>query len=270
MKKRKPITKSERFKTFERDEYTCQYCGKSVEDGVKLEVDHILPVSRGGSNISLNLVTSCFSCNRGKGKSVLDESSVLLKQQNEINERSRKAKKGLKLQDLIESKRNFLQTESEELKSLVEHINSMIAPNVISKSSLEKNIKPLLEDFVGEKILEAIDKAAKRSSPSADHDRFICSIYGIAKNVSLPPIPRKKTYIVNCAKKRYGEDLKDEISDLIDVLISNLASISPTEEHTINFIEMARKNIYKKDYESWCAWIYRITGEPNTWKREDE
>lgn len=48
---------------FERDDYTCQYCG---ERGGKLECDHVVPVSRGGSNELENLATACKKCNRSK------------------------------------------------------------------------------------------------------------------------------------------------------------------------------------------------------------
>ncbi len=41
------ISKSTRINVFERDDYTCQICGRNVkEDGVKLELDHIYPVSK--------------------------------------------------------------------------------------------------------------------------------------------------------------------------------------------------------------------------------
>lgn len=55
---------------FERDDFTCQYCGAR---GVKLECDHVIPVSRGGSNQIENLKTACFSCNRSKRAKTLDE-----------------------------------------------------------------------------------------------------------------------------------------------------------------------------------------------------
>lgn len=48
---------------FKRDNYTCQYCGKT---GVKLECDHVVPFSKGGSDELHNLTTACFSCNRKK------------------------------------------------------------------------------------------------------------------------------------------------------------------------------------------------------------
>jgi len=59
------ISKKMRFDVFKRDGFACQYCGRTPPS-VKLEVDHIVPVSKGGSDDPLNLVTSCFDCNRGK------------------------------------------------------------------------------------------------------------------------------------------------------------------------------------------------------------
>ncbi len=66
------IGKSKRFEIFKRDEFTCQYCGNRPPD-VVLEVDHIHPVSKGGTSEAPNLTTSCFDCNRGKRDKVLSE-----------------------------------------------------------------------------------------------------------------------------------------------------------------------------------------------------
>ena len=66
MAKRQPISKKLRFEVFKRDSFTCQYCGLKAPD-VILEVDHIKPVKEGGTNDLLNLITSCYICNRGKG-----------------------------------------------------------------------------------------------------------------------------------------------------------------------------------------------------------
>lgn len=40
---------------------------KRKQDGVKLHVDHIVPVSRGGKSVMGNLQTLCEDCNCGKG-----------------------------------------------------------------------------------------------------------------------------------------------------------------------------------------------------------
>lgn len=53
---------------FERDNYLCVYCG----DGEgPLEVDHIHPVAKGGTDALENLCCSCRTCNRSKGAKLL-------------------------------------------------------------------------------------------------------------------------------------------------------------------------------------------------------
>lgn len=50
-------------RVFELDDYTCRLCG-AVDD---LEVDHVVPLARGGGNDLANLQTLCGRCNRLKG-----------------------------------------------------------------------------------------------------------------------------------------------------------------------------------------------------------
>lgn len=52
-----------RVRILERDGYKCHYCGSI---GGKMECDHYIPVSRGGSSEDSNLVASCKACNRSK------------------------------------------------------------------------------------------------------------------------------------------------------------------------------------------------------------
>lgn len=63
--KREPISSRKRFMVLERDGYTCQYCGARAPEA-RLHVDHIVPVSKGGTNDLDNLVTACEQCNLGK------------------------------------------------------------------------------------------------------------------------------------------------------------------------------------------------------------
>lgn len=62
-----------RTTVFERDDFTCRYCG---ERGGRLECDHVVPVSRGGSHDFDNLATACFGCNRSKRDKMLAEWTV--------------------------------------------------------------------------------------------------------------------------------------------------------------------------------------------------
>lgn len=64
--KRKAISKRLRYEVFARDRFACKYCGVSSEEAV-LHIDHIQPICQGGTNDIENLITSCASCNLGKG-----------------------------------------------------------------------------------------------------------------------------------------------------------------------------------------------------------
>jgi 5-methylcytosine-specific restriction endonuclease McrA len=62
-----PRSISVRMRTFifERDDFTCRRCGHKAPD-VKLVVDHIVPVAKGGTGHAGNLQTLCRDCNAGK------------------------------------------------------------------------------------------------------------------------------------------------------------------------------------------------------------
>ena len=57
-----------RFIVMRRDSFKCQNCGKSpaTHANVLLEIDHIIPWSKGGQTLFDNLRTLCQDCNRGK------------------------------------------------------------------------------------------------------------------------------------------------------------------------------------------------------------
>lgn len=63
------MTRALRTSILERDKYTCMKCGVSLADEphLLLEVDHIIPVSKGGLTNTDNLQTLCWRCNRSKG-----------------------------------------------------------------------------------------------------------------------------------------------------------------------------------------------------------
>ncbi len=64
---RSQMTDKLRYTILKRDGFRCQICGRTQEDGIKLHVDHIIPVSKGGQTIPNNLRTLCNTCNWGKG-----------------------------------------------------------------------------------------------------------------------------------------------------------------------------------------------------------
>jgi 5-methylcytosine-specific restriction endonuclease McrA len=64
-----------RFEIFNRDHYTCQYCGLQSHD---LTLDHVMPRFRGGQHTWENVVSACAPCNRRKAGKTPQEANMKL------------------------------------------------------------------------------------------------------------------------------------------------------------------------------------------------
>lgn len=62
---------------FRRDQNLCMYCGKTFPDR-ELSCDHILPTSRGGRNVWVNVVAACKRCNHYKQNRTPEEANMEL------------------------------------------------------------------------------------------------------------------------------------------------------------------------------------------------
>jgi 5-methylcytosine-specific restriction endonuclease McrA len=70
--------KMTKLEIFNRDKYTCQYCGKEVKE---LTLDHVVPRQKKGQHTWENVVTACIPCNRRKaGRTPSEAGMPLLKQ----------------------------------------------------------------------------------------------------------------------------------------------------------------------------------------------
>ena len=57
---------------FRRDQHVCLYCGKDFSES-DLTRDHVVPISRGGQDDWMNVVSSCRRCNQRKGNKAAEE-----------------------------------------------------------------------------------------------------------------------------------------------------------------------------------------------------
>lgn len=67
---RAKVSNKMRFSIYKRDGYRCKYCGKT-DRYTSLEIDHIIPIAKGGKSKYDNLQTLCRSCNKNKGDKIL-------------------------------------------------------------------------------------------------------------------------------------------------------------------------------------------------------
>jgi len=63
IKRPRPQRRLTRLEVFNRDHYTCQYCGKESR---QLTLDHVTPRYLGGQHTWENVVSACNHCNRRK------------------------------------------------------------------------------------------------------------------------------------------------------------------------------------------------------------
>lgn len=110
-RKRKSTGKRLRFSVFARDNFTCRYCGRQ-SDKVELVIDHLIPVSRGGTNDQENLITACVECNQGKADTILSQAAPTeedrLRMAQELNEQRRAADRAVEIARAIQSRRQAM------------------------------------------------------------------------------------------------------------------------------------------------------------------
>jgi len=75
IKRPRPRQRLSRLEIFNRDHFTCQYCGKK---GVTLTLDHIIPRHQGGQHTWENLISACDTCNRRKAGMTPEQSGMKL------------------------------------------------------------------------------------------------------------------------------------------------------------------------------------------------
>lgn len=76
VKRPRPQRKLTRYEIFNRDNHTCQYCGKSNH---QLTLDHVIPRFQGGVHTWENITTACVPCNRRKAGRTPEEAGMKLR-----------------------------------------------------------------------------------------------------------------------------------------------------------------------------------------------
>lgn len=68
------FNKAQKIKMLEKSKYRCCHCGKSIDIDNDFSVEHVIPISKGGTNEADNLIALCNRCNSIKGNMVYNPS----------------------------------------------------------------------------------------------------------------------------------------------------------------------------------------------------
>lgn len=273
MAKRKAISKEIRFEVFKRDKFTCQYCGRKAPD-VVLNADHINPVSKGGGNELLNLITSCFDCNNGKRDKKLDDNSIIEKQRRQL-ELLQERREQMEL--MIEWKKSLSNLADDTINLIIDYIENKISPYSVSESG-KKNVEKWIKDFSINEILDAIDESARAYLKYNGEDLtkdsvevFFSKISGIIVVKNMPPIKKKIAYIKGIARNRFGywDDKKGAI--IMNNYVEALKKYGWTETQIIDDLEteVITKTKEAKNWSEWRSIIEGWTEDIGKWEKSE-
>lgn len=150
-KQPRSISKKIRFEVFKRDSFTCQYCGHKAPD-VVLQVDHVEPVSKGGTSQIFNLVTSCYDCNSGKSDRQLSDKSVVDVQHRQLVQLQEKREQ---VEMMFKWQKGLIDIDETIVNQLVEHWNVYIPGRCLNAEGV-KIIKSLHRKFEIGEIIQAM------------------------------------------------------------------------------------------------------------------
>lgn len=150
------LSKKKRFEVLKRDGFTCAYCGRTPPT-VILEVDHIEPVSKGGSNDQDNLITSCFDCNRGKTNIPLNVVSESIEEKHH-----RIIEKEEQLLEFRKYKKRIQRRKNKDIKEITAIFEEYYPDRTFTDGFKRRSLGRFIDKLPKEEIIEAMDIAATK------------------------------------------------------------------------------------------------------------
>lgn len=236
MAKRKSISKYLRFEVFKRDSFTCQYCGAKAPD-VILNIDHIDPVSKGGENEILNLITSCFPCNNGKSDNLLSDNSAIGKQRQQLEIFQERKEQ---ISAMFKWKKELSDIDQIIIDNIVKYINDKMETRSINiQGQFYTSLKKIIKKNNLETILECIDTSFDTYAKFQDGEIteesagvFIGKINGVIyiRSNKTTHDDKRYYYIRGIINNRFGYCNKWKALDLIKKAHSNGYSLDDMQD----------------------------------------
>lgn len=244
--KRKPITKTTRFEVFKRDSFTCQYCGRKAPD-VLLVIDHIEPVSKGGTNDILNLITACRDCNSGKSDRQLSDTTVLDKQRQQLEELQERKEQ---IEMLFQWQKGLLNLDDQIITELSDYWSELVSGYYLTENG-HNNLKRLMRKFELDEILAAMKIATDQylkfvdGEPTKESVEFawkkVAGICTVNRRKKENPGEARLYYIRGILRNRLSYMDEDRALQLLRAALRANANLDSLEE-------------FAKSVRSWTDW----------------
>jgi len=265
MRKRKSIAKKTRFEVFKRDSFTCQYCGRKSPD-VLLVIDHIEPVSKGGTNDILNLITSCADCNAGKSDRQLSDSTVLDKQRQQLEELQERKEQ---IEMMFQWQKGLLDLDDQVVTRLCDYWSEQVPGFSLNENGM-KGLKRLKGKFELDEIMTAMKIAAEQYLDYVDGQpakesvelawKKVGGICTIKRREKENPSEQRLYYIRGILRNRLSYLNERQALQLLRAALDASASLESLETHA-------------KSVRNWTEWrtgIEEFIDRRNEGYEEDE
>lgn len=248
MAKRKPVSKKARFEVFKRDSFTCQYCGQSAPD-VILQVDHIHPVAKGGGNDLLNLITSCDTCNNGKGARELSDDSALQKQREQLDDLNSRREQ---LEMMIKWREGLKDIQADALEYLLATWSELTGYSITDTGI--KDLKKVLRKHSMKDVADAMETAAEvylryDNDENVTHESVNTAfrkIAGVLRVRSEPQEMRDLYYIRGICRNRFA-------------YVNEAECLRILKEAAGSGGDIAVMKAIAKEERNWTNWTYAMS-----------
>jgi hypothetical protein len=245
-RKRRAISKKVRFEVFKRDAFTCQYCGRKAPD-VLLVVDHIEPLSRGGTSDILNLICACKDCNAGKGDRTLSDMAVLDKQRQQLEELQQRKEQ---IEMMFRWQKGLLDLDEQVINQFADCWSEQVPGYSLNENGI-KGLKRLRRKFEIDEIMTAmciaVDQYLEYEDDVPTKDSVECAwkkVGGICRMRRLEkenPQMSKLLYIRGILRNRLHYVNEHLALTLLQEAVDAGASLHSLEEHA-------------KSVRNWTQW----------------
>lgn len=245
MMKRKGISKKIRFEVFKRDSFKCQYCGRSAPEFI-LVIDHIIPVSKVEDNDIINLITSCFDCNSGKGKIELSDDAVINKRKKQLDELQERREQ---MEMVYEWQLSLVHLEEEMSYNAMEYFQQF-TPGINYNEVAQQYLSKIIRKYGFAEILECIRIST---------EQYIIKSYGLATIDSAKKALDYIENIASCRKKSKEKPYLQELYYIRGILRHNFycvdwLAIQLLEKAYLNGNNIDKLKEIALDAPNWTAW----------------
>lgn len=199
-----------RHKIRERDNFTCQHCGKKAPN-VEIQIDHKIPVTKGGTDDEINLQILCVDCNLEKGDKILPRYKYL------IPMLSNQSGFTSELIEIENNNENEVKTpvKNVEVQVIINYIYEKINHKIELNSAQIKHVIDLCYEFSENEIKYGIDTAAEEYLIIENGEYTIESINNFFSKIkgiivfTNKPVLRNIAYLKGVCKRRFKMDWKE-------------------------------------------------------------